>query len=104
MRRAAALLFCAGLIAGCGKRAGEHTELQRYLRSMNPSVNDSAARVSVDEAAAAYKSGNAVMIDVRPPSDFAQGHVKGALNIPVAEIDQRFREIAPSKQIIAYCT
>lgn len=46
----------------------------------------------------------ALVVDVRTPEEFAEGHVPGALNVPLDEIVQRSAELGdPSRQIILYC-
>lgn len=48
---------------------------------------------------------DAKVIDVRSPKEFASGHVKGALNIPVDRIDQvRSLVPDPSTPLYLYCT
>ncbi len=49
------------------------------------------------------RSGNVVLVDVRPASEFAAGHVDGAVNIPVAELATRISELPPDANIVAYC-
>lgn len=46
-----------------------------------------------------------VVIDVRTPSEYAQGHVDGALNIDHSEIGNRIGEakVAKDDTIILYC-
>ena len=39
------------------------------------------------EAAAAHLKNGALLIDVRSPAEFSAGHVKGAVNMPVQQID-----------------
>lgn len=46
---------------------------------------------------------NAFMVDVRTPSEFAEGSVSGAVNIPVDEIDQRLIEFKGKEQVIVFC-
>ncbi len=43
------------------------------------------------------------LIDVRSPSEFAQGHIKGAINIPYSEIDQHLAQLTSSDDIVVYC-
>ena len=45
------------------------------------------------------------ILDVRTPEEFAQGHVPGAVNIPVSEIADRSSELAgyKEKEIVVYC-
>ncbi len=47
---------------------------------------------------------NAVFVDVRTPEEFSSGHVDGATNIPVDEIERITEEI-PDKDtpIVLYC-
>lgn len=40
---------------------------------------------------------SAKVIDVRTPEEYASGHVQGAVNIPVSEIETRISEVAKSK-------
>jgi phage shock protein E len=44
------------------------------------------------------------LVDVRTRNEFADGHISGALNIPVQELEQRMRELGSSDQsIVVYC-
>jgi len=62
------------------------------------------ARVSLEEAKAAFEDGTAVFVDVRDASAYAESHVPGALSIPMAELDERQGELERSDWIILYCT
>lgn len=44
-----------------------------------------------------------VVIDVRPGSEFAAGHLPFARSIPLAELAQRLAELPRDKEIVAYC-
>lgn len=46
-----------------------------------------------------------IILDVRTPEEFAQGHVPGAVNIPVTDITDRSSELKPyqEKEIVVYC-
>lgn len=43
------------------------------------------------------------VLDVRPALDFAAGHIKRAVNIPVADLRTRHTELDPSKPLIVVC-
>ncbi len=44
------------------------------------------------------------LVDVRTPAEFAAGHIDGALNIPVQELERRMDELEPRDQpIVVYC-
>ncbi|WP_070965694.1 rhodanese-like domain-containing protein [Vibrio sonorensis] len=45
----------------------------------------------------------ALLIDVRTPEEFASGHLEGAVNIPLSELEQRLNTVDKSKQTVLYC-
>lgn len=47
--------------------------------------------------------GDVVVVDVRPAEEFAGGHIRGALSIPLDELGRRLRELPRTKLIVAYC-
>jgi len=49
------------------------------------------------------RAGTATVLDVRPEDEFQQGHLPGALNIPLAQLERRLAELAPDREIVAYC-
>lgn len=50
-------------------------------------------------------NGDALILDVRSPGEFARGHVDGALNLPLDGFAQAYPGAGPdkSRQIIVYC-
>jgi len=54
-----------------------------------------------------FKKNKAVFIDARSQEDYNRSHIKGALNLPMHEIDEKFMDIAqklaPDRLIITYC-
>lgn len=42
-------------------------------------------------------------LDVRPADEFDQGHLPGALNIPLAELQTRLAGLPPDREVVAYC-
>jgi rhodanese-related sulfurtransferase/DNA-binding transcriptional ArsR family regulator len=47
--------------------------------------------------------GTAVALDVRPADEFALGHVAGAVNIPLRELEARLGELNSALRIVVYC-
>lgn len=44
------------------------------------------------------------LVDVRTPEEFAAGHIPGAVNIPVQELDRRIGELEPKERtVVVYC-
>ncbi len=46
-----------------------------------------------------------LVLDVRTPEEYAEGHVPGAINIPHTEVAARLDELAPyrDREIVLYC-
>jgi rhodanese-related sulfurtransferase len=47
--------------------------------------------------------GEVVVVDVRPPSEYRQGHIAQARSIPVDELESRLAELPATREIVAYC-
>jgi rhodanese-related sulfurtransferase len=45
----------------------------------------------------------AVLVDVRTTTEYAAGHVEGAINIPVGELSSRLGELEKSRPLVVYC-
>jgi len=43
------------------------------------------------------------LVDVREVQEFKQGHIAGAVNIPLSQIEQRLNEIPKDKPVYLYC-
>ncbi|MFB4169968.1 sulfurtransferase TusA family protein [Virgibacillus sp. JSM 102003] len=43
------------------------------------------------------------ILDVREPAEFAFGHIPGALNIPLGELEERFEELDKDKELHVIC-
>ncbi len=43
------------------------------------------------------------LIDVRPPEEYASGHLPGAINIPVEELEAHLQDLPAGQQVVAYC-
>ncbi len=44
-----------------------------------------------------------LLLDVRTPREFQEGHLEGAVNIPLDEILRRYGELDEGKRILVYC-
>ncbi len=64
---------------------------------------DSLEALSREELVARMQDGLVTILDVRPPEEFAAGHVPGALNITVKELGERLGDIPAGQEVIAYC-
>jgi rhodanese-related sulfurtransferase len=44
-----------------------------------------------------------LIVDVRDPDEFKSGKLKGAINIPINELEKRMDELKPGKTIVFFC-
>ena len=52
---------------------------------------------------AASPKASQLLVDVRTPSEFAEGSIPGAVNIPVDDLRKRLGELPRDKEILVYC-
>lgn len=45
----------------------------------------------------------AMIVDVRTPQEFADGHLDNAVNFPLSELDKHFANVNKDTQIVLYC-
>jgi ArsR family transcriptional regulator len=72
--------------------------LMRYL-----SQRDALEPMPAAELLQQAQDGLVTVLDVRPPEEFGQGHLPGALNIPLDQLKSRLSELPPERQVVAYC-
>lgn len=77
-------------------------EVDRVIRSYFDD-RDSLEPISRKELLKKSRAGTVTVLDVRPPDEFALGHLRGAVNIPLRELEARLAEIDSSQEIVAYC-
>lgn len=60
--------------------------------------------ISVSDARAMLQSSsNVLVVDVRTPEEYAQGHLKGAINIPLSDLPLRIGRLEQNRPILVYC-
>src|SRR5712691_13328943 len=77
-------------------------EVERVVRTYFHD-RDSLEAVSRDELLEQTRAGLVTVLDVRPPDEFALGHLPGAVNIPLRELEARLAEFDPAQEFVAYC-
>jgi thiosulfate sulfurtransferase len=61
-------------------------------------------RISIDEVKALMAKKQVVLIDVRDPQSFAEGHIPGAINVPFDFIPNHVEEWKKEKRLlVTYC-
>jgi rhodanese-related sulfurtransferase/DNA-binding HxlR family transcriptional regulator len=66
-------------------------------------ATDGVEEVSRDELARRLRSGDVIVLDVRPTVEYDAGHIRGARSVPLAELRRHLRELPPDAEIVAYC-
>ena len=85
-------------------RVGEAyvAEVERIVRLYFAS-KDELEPIPAKELLDRARKGLVTVLDVRPPEEFAAGHVPGAINIPVHELEKRIKELPRRREVVAYC-
>lgn len=94
MKKVLILVFVMLLVSGCGNKEENKVEVKSIVKS---------------EAVEKIDNG-AILIDVRSASEYASGHIDGAINIDVnsilnlkGELEYNNRNIAKTTVVILYC-
>jgi rhodanese-related sulfurtransferase/DNA-binding transcriptional ArsR family regulator len=77
-------------------------ELDRLVRDYFSGV-DGMEPVGRAELLQRARSGEVVVVDVRPREEFEAGHITGALSIPLSLLEKRLSEIPTERDVVAYC-
>jgi rhodanese-related sulfurtransferase/DNA-binding transcriptional ArsR family regulator len=64
---------------------------------------DSLEAVSRFELLERSREGLVTVLDVRPSKEYDTGHIPGALNVPLAEIERCLNDLPKDREVVAYC-
>ena len=81
---------------------GQLADLERLVREHFGDTSD-AEPVEMDELLKRARSNNVFVLDTRPPSEYAAGHIAGAISVPVDDLQRRLRDLLKGKVYVAYC-
>jgi rhodanese-related sulfurtransferase/DNA-binding transcriptional ArsR family regulator len=77
-------------------------ELERIVRSHFGQRSQSEG-VNMQKLLTRARKDQVVILDTRPTSEFAAGHIAGAISVPVEELQQQLRRLPKNKEYVAYC-
>lgn len=80
--------------------AARLAEVERAARDY---LGEDVEAIDRDELLARMRTGDVVLIDVRPPEEFQAGHIDGAHSVPLDELQSRLSELPDDREIVAYC-
>ena len=84
-------------VAEC-QSAEVETLINKYL-----TVKDDLEPVRRLDLLSRARDGLVTVLDVRPPEEFAAGHIPGAINIPLIDLERRLNDLTEDEEIVAYC-
>ncbi|MBI5461458.1 MAG: metalloregulator ArsR/SmtB family transcription factor [Gammaproteobacteria bacterium] len=83
--------------------ADRHLTEVAHLVTTYLDTKDHLEPVLAQDLLARARAGEVTVLDVRPPEEFAAGHLQGAINIPLNELEARLNELSPEHEVVAYC-
>ena len=83
--------------------ADRHLAEVRQLVESYLAVKDQLEALPREELLARVREGLVTVLDVRPPEEYAAGHIPGAVNVPLAELEHDLGSLKPEQEIVAYC-
>lgn len=66
-------------------------------------AKDSFEPVPAIELLRRAREGMVTVLDVRPADEFSAGHLPGAINLPLSELERRLDQLPPDRAVVAYC-
>ncbi|MEA3274102.1 MAG: metalloregulator ArsR/SmtB family transcription factor [Pseudomonadota bacterium] len=67
------------------------------------SVKDSLEPVPAQVLLQRVRDGLVTVLDVRPPEEYAAGHIPGAVNVPLMQLEQNLGALPQGREVVAYC-
>ena len=85
-------------------RVGERNlaEVGRLIRS-NLASRDAMEPLPAGELLTRAREGEVTVLDVRPAEEYAGGHLPGAVNVPLSELEARLEGLSKDREVVAYC-
>jgi rhodanese-related sulfurtransferase len=81
------------------------TQLAEVDRLINSylTLKDDLEPLSANLLLERAQQGLVTVLDVRPAEEYKAGHLPGAINIPLADLENHIHELPPEREVIAYC-
>ena len=83
--------------------AERHLAEVQQLVSAFLTVKDNLEPVPATELLDRVRNDLVTVLDVRPPEEYQSGHVPGAINIPLSELEKHLDELDSEQEVVAYC-
>lgn len=83
--------------------AEEHLVELRVTLDQMAASSDALSSESRESLLDKARSGEILVIDVRPEAEYVAGHLPFARSLPLAELEKRLANLPADKEIVAYC-
>src|SRR5262249_52511353 len=83
---------------GAAHAAGLERLAEAYLGE-----RDGIETIDRTELAARIERREVLVLDVRPATEYAAGHIAGARSVPIAELREHLRALPEDAEVVAYC-
>jgi len=83
--------------------AERHVTDVQHLVNTYLTVKDNLEPIPRAELLKRARDGLITVMDVRPPEEYAAGHIPGAVNIPLKDLEKRMKKLDKNQEIVAYC-
>lgn len=91
------------LLSSMRRLAESHlADVDRLVRAYL-TVKDELEPIPRQELLERARRGIVTVLDVRPSEEFASGHVPGAVNVSLKDLEQWLKELPHNQEIVAYC-
>ena len=103
----AAALALTLAVSGCSSDSASDSASESVVQTADGTVAppEAPVRVGVPDFADVIASPDVTIVDVRTPEEFAQGHIEGAVNIPVeyADFTDQVSQLDANGTYAVYC-
>lgn len=83
--------------------AERHVTDVQHLVNTYLTVKDKLEPVPRADLLERARDGLVTVMDVRPPEEYAAGHIPGAVNIPLKDLEKWIKKLDKNQEIVAYC-
>jgi rhodanese-related sulfurtransferase len=102
----ALVLIVAAIVLGVAYTFVTNQGFFVKTQSVQPATTSNMEMISLAQAKDLLESQHALFIDARHEFDYQEGHIRGAVNIPLKEFDihiTRLSKISKDKLLVVYC-
>lgn len=93
LRRLVLVAALGAALAACSVSSSPHASSEREAPAADRGAPDPRRMVA----------DGAVLLDVRTSDEFSAGHLDGAVNIPIDDLEARLGELPRDRDVVVYC-